>query len=145
MTARIFATHGAGAASLSRRFTWQHLALFLVTAVVLYLTLVPLIIIFFGTFTSWPPGTAAALTFKNYIRAFGDPALLYSGARSVLFATTSGLIAFVIGGFLAWVTERTNTPLKPVLYGLALFPFVVPSILTTIAWIFLLAPNVGVV
>jgi iron(III) transport system permease protein len=121
------------------------LALFLVTGIVLYLTLVPLLIILFGTFTDGPPGADTSFTVKNYVRAFGSSALFYSAANSVIFATASGLIAFVVGGFLAWVTERTNTPLKPVLYGLALFPFVVPGILTTIAWIFLLSPNVGVV
>jgi iron(III) transport system permease protein len=145
MRAGILAAREWNVNSISRIFTWQHVALFVVTAVVLYLTLVPLVIIFFGTFTDGPPGTEVAFTLRNYARAFGSSALFYSAANSVVFATTAGLIAFVVGGFLAWVTERTNTPLKPVIYGLALFPFVVPGILTTIAWIFLLSPNVGVV
>lgn len=145
MSAGILDAHGWSVNGVVRTFTWQHVALLLVAAIVLYLTLVPLVIIFFGTFTAGPPGTEIVFTLRNYVRAFSNPALFYSGMNSVVFAMTAGLIAFVVGGFLAWVTERTNTPLKPVIYGLALFPFVIPGILTTIAWIFLLAPNVGVV
>jgi len=145
MTAGIFAQQASGATSPARSVTWRHVALFVITGIVLYLTLVPLAVILFGTFTNGPPGSHAAFTLRNYARAFGNPELLYSGIHSIIFAVASGIIAFVVGGFLAWVTERTNTPLKAILYGLALFPFVVPSILTTIAWIFLLAPNAGVV
>lgn len=145
MSTEIPAPFGSSANRVCRIVTWKHFILLLLTTIVLYLTLVPLIIIVFGTFTSGPPGTAAAFTLANYGRAFGSPALLHSAANSVLFAAASGFISFVIGGFLAWVTERTNTPLKPLLYGLALFPFVMPDILTTISWIFLLSPNVGVV
>lgn len=139
------ALRGWGANGLLRFFTWKHVTLFLLAGVVVYLTLVPLIIILYGTFTDGPPGTDAAFTLRNYGRAFGSPALFYSGFNSVLFAAAAGLISFVVGGFLAWVTERTNTPLKPVIYALALFPFVIPGILTTVSWIFLLSPNVGVV
>lgn len=128
-----------------RALNWKYFTLFIVAGIVIYLTLVPLLIILYGTFTDGPPGTDAAFTLSNYAKAFGSAELFYSGANSVLFAAASGVISFVVGGFLAWVTERTNTPLKPVIYILALFPFVVPGILTTISWIFLLSPNVGVV
>ena len=130
---------------LSQLLTWRNFALFGLAAVVMYLTLVPLVMILYGTFTDGPPGTAASLTLQNYVRAYGSVELFESALNSVLFAAGAGVISLVVGGFLAWVTERTNTPLKPVIYGLVLFPFLVPGVLTTISWVFLLSPNIGIV
>jgi iron(III) transport system permease protein len=126
-------------------FTWKNFVLFALAGVVIYLTLVPLVMILYGTLTDGPPGTDAAFTLKNYAKAYGSVELFYSGLNSVLFAAGSGLLSFVVGGYLAWVTERTNTPLKPLIYVLVLFPFVVPGILTTISWVFLLSPSIGLV
>ena len=125
--------------------TWRNLALLGFAAVVMYLTLVPLVMILYGTFTDGPPGTDAGFTLQNYVRAYGSVELFDSALNSVLFAAGAGVLSLVVGGYLAWVTERTNTPLKPVIYGLALFPFLVPGVLTTISWVFLLSPNIGIV
>jgi iron(III) transport system permease protein len=125
--------------------TWRNFALFCLASVVLYLTLVPLVMILYGTFTDGPPGTHAAFTLRNYIRAYGSAELFESGLNSVLFSGGAAAISFVVGCYLAWVTERTNTPLKPLIYGLVLFPFLVPGVLTTISWVFLLSPNIGLI
>lgn len=111
----------------------------------MYLTLVPLVMILYGTVTDGPPGTSASLTLQNYVRAYGSVELFESALNSVLFAAGAGVISLIVGGYLAWVTERTNTPFKPVVYGLVLFPFLVPGVLTTISWVFLLSPNIGIV
>jgi iron(III) transport system permease protein len=125
--------------------TWKRVSLFTIAAIIIYLTLIPLIMVLYGTFTDGPPGTDASFTFKNYAKAYGSAPLFYSGLNSVLFAAGSGLISFIVGGFLAWITERTNTPFKPLIYLLALFPFVVPGILTTVSWVFLLSPKIGLI
>ena len=128
-----------------RSVTWKHAPLIMLACVVIYLTLVPLIMILYGTLTDGPPGTNASFTLKNYAAAYGSVGLFRSALNSIAFAVVSGLISFFIGCFLAWVTERTNAPFKPIIYLLVLVPFVLPGILTTIAWIFLLSPTVGLV
>lgn len=128
-----------------QRVNWKNVTLLLIAGVIIYLTLIPLIMILYGTFTDGPPGTDAAFTLNNYVKAYGSPPLFYSAFNSVVFAAGSGLISFVVGGFLAWVTERTNTPLKPLIYLLAIFPFVVPGILITVSWVFLLSPSIGLI
>ena len=122
----------------------RHVALILLAMVVIFLTLIPLLMILYGTVTNGPPGTAASFTFNNYITAYGRIDLLRSAFNSVAFAICSGLISLIIGGYLAWVTERTNAPFKPIIYLLVLVPFALPGVLTTIAWVFLLSPNAGV-
>ncbi len=115
--------------------SWEAFGLALIVGIVLYLTLVPLLMILFGTFRDGPPGTDAAFTFDNYRRAFGNANLLTSGANSLVFSLGAALVSFCIGTFLAWVTERTNTPFKSVIYAMVLFPFVIPGILITISWV----------
>ncbi|HTI85784.1 MAG TPA: iron ABC transporter permease [Alphaproteobacteria bacterium] len=142
------ARHGASA--LPRFPAWiaalspPRIALWGLVAAVVYLTLVPLVMVIYGTFTDGPPGTDASFTFANYIDAFGGEELYQSGLNSILFALASGALSFTVGCFLAWVTERSNAPLKPLIYFLVLVPFVLPGILSTISWIFLLSPTIGV-
>lgn len=130
---------------LLQLLTWRNFALFGLMGIVMYLTLVPLVMILYGTFTDGPPGTDAGFTFQNYVRAYGSVELIDSALNSVLFAAGAGVISFIVGCYLAWVTERTNTPLKSAVYGLVLFPFLVPGVLTTISWVFLLSPNIGII
>ncbi|MBI1993977.1 MAG: iron ABC transporter permease, partial [Deltaproteobacteria bacterium] len=54
-------------------------------------------------------------------------------------------VSFVIGTYLAWISERTNTPFKKVFVIMALIPFIIPGILSTIAWILLLSPKIGLI
>src|SRR5262249_27113321 len=44
---------------------------------------------------------------------------------------------------LAWLVERTDLPLRDGIYTIVLFPLLVPGIVFSITWIFLLAPNTG--
>ncbi len=125
--------------------SWEAFGLALIVGIVLYLTLAPLLMILFGTFRDGPPGSDAAFTFENYRRAFGNANLLTSGANSLVFSLSAALVSFCIGTFLAWVTERTNTPFKSVIYALVLFPFVIPGILITISWVLLLSPKIGLI
>ena len=138
-------TRRVGLCSRLRRLTWRHGALAIIAAVVLYLTLVPLAMILYGTLTDGPPGTDANFTLQNYVRAYGSSDIFRAAFNSVSFAVLSGIISFVIGCYLAWVTERTNTPFKGVIYISVLVPFLVPGILTTISWVFLLSPNIGLI
>jgi iron(III) transport system permease protein len=53
-------------------------------------------------------------------------------------------LAFVIGTGLAWMNERTNTPMRQLFYALAIIPLIIPSILFTISWIMLASPKIGI-
>ena len=128
---------------MTRYVIGRNIILAVLLGIVVYLTLIPLVMILYGTFRDGPPGTAASFTLANYVRAYGDLTILKLAWNTMVFAIGAAIVAFVFGGFLAWVTERTDTPLKGVIYGLALFPFVIPGILTTIAWVLLLSPRIG--
>ena len=113
---------------------------------VVYLTAVPLGMLLFGSIRTGPIGEpGAAYTIQNYINAYIDREFYLLFLNSVYFAIGTCVVSFLIGTYLAWVTERTNTPFKKVFMVMALIPFIIPGILSTIAWILLLSPRIGLI
>jgi iron(III) transport system permease protein len=113
---------------------------------VVYLTAVPLGMLLFGSIRSAPVGEPGAVyTIQNYINAYIDREFYLLFLNSLYFALGTCVISFLIGTYLAWVTERTNTPFKKMFMILALIPFIIPGILSTISWILLLSPRIGLI
>ena len=123
-------------------------ALILIGAIlfVLYLAGVPLIMLLYGSIRSAPIGEpGATYTIQNYVKAYFDKEFYVLFLNSIYYAIGVCSLTFVIGTFLAWVSERTNTPLKKLFVVMALIPFIIPGILSTIAWILLLSPKIGLI
>lgn len=117
----------------------------LLTLVVLWLVAAPLGLVLWGSFRDAPPGAeGGAYTLAHYLEGYSTPRFFRALRNSVTFAIASSLLSFIVGAYLAWVTERTNTPFRAVIYGLVLMPIVVPGILTSIAWVLLLNPTIGI-
>lgn len=113
---------------------------------VAYLTVVPLGMLVYGSLRSGAVGDPeATYTLANYTRAYLDPALFRLFLNSIVYAAGTCLISFLIGTYLAWVTERTNTPLRGLIAVMALVPFIIPGILNTISWLLLLSPRIGLI
>jgi len=113
---------------------------------VLYLTAVPLAMLLFGSVRTAPLGEpGAAYTIQNYINAYVDRDFYVLFLNSLKFAIGTCVVSFLIGTYLAWITERTNTPFKKMVMVMALIPFIIPGILSTISWILLLSPRIGLI
>lgn len=123
-------------------------ALILIGAIlfVLYLAGVPLVMLLYGSIRSAPIGEpGAAFTLQNYVKAYFDKEFYLLFLNSIYYAIGTCSVTFLIGTFLAWVSERTNTPFKKLFVVMALIPFIIPGILSTIAWILLLSPKIGLI
>jgi len=113
---------------------------------VFYLAGVPLVMLLYGSIRSAPIGEpGATYTIQNYIKAYFDKEFYRLFLNSLYFGLGTCLVSFLIGTYLAWINERTNTPLKKVFTVMALIPFIIPGILSTIAWILLLSPKIGLI
>ena len=113
---------------------------------VVYLTAVPLAMLLFGSVRTAPLGEpGATYTIQNYITAYVDREFYILFLNSLKFAIGTCVVSFLIGTYLAWVTERTNTPFKKMVMVMALIPFIIPGILSTISWILLLSPRIGLI
>ncbi len=114
--------------------------------IVAYLALIPLGMLLFNSIRSAPPGEKGAFfTINNYLEAYLDPDFFPLLKNSFIFGLGSCLLTFFLGTSLAWLYERTNTPFKKVFGVMALIPFIIPGILSTIAWILLLSPKIGLI
>jgi iron(III) transport system permease protein len=129
-----------------RRLNAQALILIGAILFVLYLAGVPLIMLLYGSIRSAPIGEpGATYTIQNYIKAYFDKEFYLLFLNSLYYAIGTCAVTFLIGTFLAWVSERTNTPFKKLFVVMALIPFIIPGILSTIAWILLLSPKIGLI
>lgn len=126
--------------------TGQTLVLAVTGGIVAYLTLFPLIFLVYGSFfTPTVGGVAGVFTLDNFIKAYTDPSTLPILVNSIVFSAGTMVVAFIIGTGLAWVTERTNTPLRSLFFAMSLIPLIIPGILFTVSWIFLLSPRIGLI
>ena len=133
----------ANRADRRRRLT-RKLWILLLFALVGYLVLVPVAIVIWGSLRTVPAGVDGALTLDNYLHALTSPTLGTSVGNTVVFGSLSTLLACALGTYLAWVTERTDAPLRRLIRVLVLVPLVVPGILTTIAWTLVLNERIGI-
>jgi iron(III) transport system permease protein len=117
-----------------------------VVSIVGWLALVPLGFLVWQSFRT--PDTArkpAVWTLQNYWEAYSSSETLVLFMNSVQFAAGTAVLALVIGTALAWMTERTNTPLKPLFYALSIIPLIIPGILFVVSWIMLASPKIGII
>jgi iron(III) transport system permease protein len=109
-------------------------------AVVMVLLLVPplLFLLQASLFRIDIMGNVGTFTLQYYQALFSNRDQLTPLLNSVLFATASAGTTVLLAGVLAWIVERTDTPLKGVVYFAAVFSFAVPFIVYVIAWILIL-------
>lgn len=129
-----------------KRFNSQTFILIGATLFVLYLAGVPLVMLLYGSIRSAPIGEpGATYTIQNYVKAYFDKEFYLLLLNSIYYGLGTCTLTFLIGTFLAWVSERTNTPLKRLFVVMSLIPFIIPGILSTISWILLLSPKIGLI
>jgi iron(III) transport system permease protein len=141
-----------GTAALTRAFDWpmravrrdpQAAVLAVVGVIIAYLSLSPTLMLFYGSFLSKPLGVPGTLTLRHYIRAYSDPVTYQLLLNSFIFATGSSVLATSLAAVMAWITVRTNAPLRRVFQLTAIVPNIFPPVMLAVAWGALLSPRTG--
>jgi iron(III) transport system permease protein len=115
-------------------------------ALVIWLSLVPLVFLLWQSFLT--PQTAsrpAVFTLENFRTAYFSAETFRLFANSVQYAVGTAVFALGLGTTLAWMNERTNTPFKKLFFALSIIPLVIPGILFTVSWIMLASPRIGII
>jgi iron(III) transport system permease protein len=82
---------------------------------------------------------------RHWVNAFQRPGLLTSLGNSILIWSLTLLASFPIGVTIAWLLARTRIPFSYTLEFLFWISYMVPALPTTIAWITLLDPDIGII
>jgi len=104
----------------------------------------PVVVVLWRSFTTGKLGFTVGLNVDNYMRVFGDKDIWSMLQSSVVYAAGAALLGTGLGGLLAWIVARTNTPGKALVELMPLYPILMPPIMKNIAWILLLAPKSGI-
>ncbi|HYA27945.1 MAG TPA: iron ABC transporter permease [Acidobacteriota bacterium] len=111
--------------------------------VLVYLAVLPLLMLVVGSFQAEVAPREFIYTLKNYQNAYASEYTYSTFRNSLIFASGAAGLSFILGTLLAWLTERTNTPLRAIFVPIAVVPLILPGVLESIAWIFLLSPKFG--
>ncbi len=115
--------------------------------IVLFLSLLilcmPLIVLGLSFREGRPIDPDAAYSFAHYIRVFSDPYTYRVLLNTFGFSLTALIVAFAFGLPAAWFAERTDLPLKPLLYTLMTVGLLMPGFATAMGWLFLFHPRIG--
>jgi iron(III) transport system permease protein len=124
---------------------WRYAAFFLVLAVVVIITVVPVTFLvigsfmkLFGFFAVPEPWTTA-----NWVRILEDEVFLRSVRNTLLLAGGSALVALVFYSLVAYLLVRTDYRGRRLLDFMSWLPFAVPGILLSVGflWLFLGTPG----
>jgi iron(III) transport system permease protein len=120
----------------------RNLALSGLIAILAFLSLYPLGMLFYGSIHSTPPGMAGEFNLDGYRSMFTGEnfKILFN---TVVLSLVKTIIALVLAILLAWIIARTDTPYRATLEVLITLPFFVPPVLTAMAWGMLGNPQVG--
>lgn len=84
-----------------------------------------------------------AFTLANFVDAYRDLDIVKLFGNSLIYALGSAISSFAIGATVAFLVERTDTPLRGAFHMLAIVSFALPGLLTAMAWTLIASPNIG--
>src|SRR6266568_2026840 len=92
-----------------------------------------------GTF----PFDAGALTLGNFASVYAAPDTLPMLRNTAIYASVPILLALPLAFGLAFLTERTDLPLRDAIYSAMFIPISIPVFASAMSWFLLLGPRAG--
>ena len=124
---------------LASRFDVASVVMIIVSVITAYLVLPPLYsVIQTSLYTTKLTGEIDQFTLRYYEDLLRELQIIGPFLNTFYFAMGSALCATVLGGSIAWLVVRTDSPLRSLGYFTAFASFGTPFILYTIGWLLLL-------
>ncbi len=108
------------------------------------LLLPPLAMLILGSATDSPPGAVPHFSIDTLVRAYSNGLIYPAILKSLLYAGATSSLVLLLGGFLAWLVERTNSSVRRMTELFTLAPILMPAVLLVSGWILLLDPRNGI-
>ncbi len=81
----------------------------------------------------------------NYVELIGDPAVLNAIGNTLFYALITVPVSVILALWLAVLLNRRGLPGRTFFRAIIFFPFVVSFAIISIAWAFMLDPQVGII
>jgi iron(III) transport system permease protein len=118
-----------------------------ITLIVLYLVLTPIIFVLGSAFqtseTGLPLTSEATWTLQNLKTVFTTPKTYELLTTTIVFALCATLLGGLVAVALAWLTERTDLPLSRTIFVLVVATAGLPGLVFALAWASILNPAAG--
>lgn len=114
------------------------------TIVMAFAILAPLLFLIYGAITTVPIGQPAGeFTLRNIRTVLSEPAYLRAFGNTIVLATGATLLAGTVGIMLAWLATRTDMPGKRTIRLGVMVPFFLSPFIGALAWSMLLQDTIG--
>jgi iron(III) transport system permease protein len=121
------------------RLDAARIVMIVVSIITAYLVLPPLYsVVQTSLFTTKLTGEIDQFTFRYYQDLLRELQVVGPFLNTLYFSAGSALFATLLGGSIAWIVTRTDSPLRGLGYFTAFASFGTPFILYTIGWLLLL-------
>src|SRR5258706_1886739 len=139
LPARARATRGWSRIGAASQFDIAKVLMIAVTVITGYLVLPPLYsVIQTSLFTTTLTGEIDQFTLRYYEDLVRELQIIGPFLNTFYFAVGAALLSTILGGSIAWIVVRTDSPLRSLGYFTAFASFGTPFILYTIGWLLLL-------
>ncbi len=113
-------------------------------AIGIALILVPFLATLVRSLLFWDDA-GASLSLHNFAVLFGDPHFYQALGNTVLAGAGAAVASCALGLALAWIVARTDLPGRGTFELLNLVPFFLSPYVGAVSWIYLAAPNSGLI
>ena len=114
-------------------------------AIMVWLVGAPIIFLVRMSFSTGRPANPGHLTLANYSRAFHIEQFMPTLGNTVVYSVGVSLVSMAIAITMAWLVERTDMPMRNLVWAVMLLPLAMPGFLSSISYVLLLAPKSGII
>lgn len=141
-SASVLPARASGQSPFARIISGRTMLIISLVAILSFLAVYPLAMLFYGSLHSTPPGMAGEFNLDGY-RAIMNWNNFVVLLNTIAISLGKTIPALTLAVLLAWIIARTDTPWRDKLEVLITLPFFIPPILTAMAWGMLGNPQVG--
>ncbi len=125
------------------KFSFERTVMLITSIIVCIMILYPIGTLIYTSFVISEWGKPVVYTLENYKKIFATERYLLALKNSLIISAATTFLAGIIGITLAWITARTNTPLRTRLEPLNILPYFLSPLVGAISWIYIISPKVG--
>lgn len=120
---------------------WPIIVFFVVAGFIVFSVVAPSV----GIFGNSIYDSGSGFTLRWYQETLSSPGVMSASINTAIVVIGATTIAVVSGVVLAWLVSRTDIPFARVLTIVPVMPLFFPPVVGAVAWVLLLAPEVGLI